>query len=405
MHGVMSMSGLVAGVLAALLVCAGGCGPSYLDVGNQYLAGGNTAIAIEYFDAGSTRGGGAATRRALLRSYQIYTRDLERQIEFLKKQKQAYRALSQLTLLEEMTKRGETLKVPGASMAQVAKTTVQLRKAANEQLDEELSARRSRGSYLRSDLQLCRQLLALGSQRGGSVAENCQALREHFKSWATLAWTAGSSAASKGWLQTLQAEIMRRHPELIQVVASDHERLNAGVQVFLGRPSWADSGWYIVDRKVYRKAIAKRDRKGRFIKETVEVPPTQAQINAAKRAKKKKPKNRRIVKQVYYHVQGEWQKYQRTVKVQVPYGVTLQRGATPEERVVPLGFAGSQTTRAGASYERYVGARQANPRRKHTGPGARNKAERSLPSPKHLAARLIRGLPAHIANRILLLVE
>ena len=46
-HGVMSMSGLVAGVLAALLVCAGGCGPSYLDVGNQYLAGGNTAIAIE----------------------------------------------------------------------------------------------------------------------------------------------------------------------------------------------------------------------------------------------------------------------------------------------------------------------------------------------------------------------
>ncbi len=392
-------------LIALVLPAMTGCGASYLEVGNRYLALGNTAVAIEYFDAGSRKGGGTATRRALLRSYQIYTRDLERQIEFLKKQKQAYRALSQLTLLEEVTQRGEALKVPGASMAEVKKTTVALRAAANEQLDEELSARRSRGTYLRSDLQLCRQLLALGTDRGGSVAENCQALREHFKSWATLSWADASTEAGGGWLPSLQATIARRNPELLQIVNADHERVNASLQVFLGAPAWADSGWYLVERKVYRKAIAKRSRKGRLIKETVEVPPTQAQINAAKRAKKKPPKNRLIVKQVYYHVKGEWLKYRRDVRVQVPYAVTLQRGDTPEERVVPVGFAGTRGSRASATYERFVGDRLANPRSKHTRPGARMRAERKLASPKHLASRLLKNLPGHISSRILRMVE
>lgn len=399
------MRALQYALVGVAMVLATGCGGSYLEVGNRYLALGNTAVAIEYFDAGVSKKNSPATRRALLRAYQVYSRGLERQIEFLKGQKQAYRALSQLSLLEEVTRRGEALKVPGASMATLAKDTASLRVLAEQQLDEELGNRRARGTFLRSDLQLCRRLLALGTSRNSAVARNCETLREHFKSYATLDWAGGSSDPGGGWLGALQAQIKRLNPELLAIVPDTDERNNAAMKVFVGRPAWADSGWRLVDRRFYHKAVAKRDKRNRLIKETIEVPPTQAQIDAAAKAKKPAPKSRLVVKQVYYHVSGEWQKYQRQVRVQVPYVVRLRRQGLQESWTVPTGFSDTPATRASATYERFVGHALANPRRQHTAPNARIRAEQKLPSTQHLATRLLADLPQTIARKTVMLVE
>lgn len=387
------------------LLLASGCGNSYLEVGKRYLALGNPALAMEYFDAGVSKKKDAPTRRALLHSYQVYSRDLERQIEFLKAQKQAYRALTQLSLLEEITRRGEALQVPGASMKALNKSTGELRTLAEEQLNEELGNRRARGTYLRSDLALCRQLLALGSGRNSAVARNCQSLREHFKSYAALGWAPGSSDPGGNWLASLQAEVRRLNPELLDLVPETDERTNGSLKIFVGRPASADSGWHLMARQVYRKAIPLRDKRGRPVKETVELPPTQKQIDAAKRAKKPPPGNRRVVKQVYFHVSGEWKKYRREVRVQVPYVVRLRRQSEGENFTVPTAFGDVLANRATTFYEQYSGHPLANPRPKHTHANARAAAEQKLPSTQHLATRVLTDLPRIIAARTLAQVE
>lgn len=390
--------------IAALLPLLTACGPSYMETGRAYMAQGSPALALEYLDAGQQKRAGAANRRELLRIHQLYVRDLQREIDFLKRQKQAMRALSRVTVLEEVTLRGEVLKVPGASMAQLNKDLKDLHEVAIEQLDEELSERVSRGQYLRSDLAVCRQLLALQSDRGSSVARRCESLREHFKHYASIEVTPESQPADPNWLTAVMAAFNKRHPELFGLVNGDDGRRNARLRITLGRFAHEDTGWHLADRIAYRKAVAIRDRKNRLVKETVKVPPTQAEIDRAKKSGKPVPQERLVVKQLYRHTAGELFVFNRVIWAAAPVTVSLQRD-TADGAITTVEFTERVATRAEARYETFEGDAEANPRPKSTRPDARAQAERQLPGPGQMAGQLMGQLADQIAKRLLERVE
>ena len=205
-------------------------------------------------------GEGGETRQLLLRTLQTYSRDLRREIDDLRAAKQAYRALSAVRLLEDTTRRGEKVGVPGASLLTLGKDIDQLQRQAKRQLEVRLDERLGRGVFLRSDLRVCRTLQALQGREDG-VGRTCQRLREHFMRYVTLHQGPGTLAMTEPWWRSLQATLTKRNPELLALVAPGDERCNARLVVYIERPEQGDTGWYQTRRRVIRKAIKLRDRR------------------------------------------------------------------------------------------------------------------------------------------------
>jgi hypothetical protein len=386
-------------LLALLLLTA--CGAPYHQVAQRYLVNGNTAIGLEYLDAGVRAGEGAKTRQLLVRTLQTYSRDLRREIDDLREAKQAYRALSKVRMLEDATRRGEKVGVPGASLVTLRKDIDQLQRQAKRQLEANLDERLGRGVFLRSDLGTCRKLQSLqGSD--GSAGRTCQRLREHFMRYATLHQGSGTLAMGEPWWRTLKAALQQRHPELLALVDQRDDRRNARLIVYIERPEQDDTGWYRARRRVIRKAIKLRNRRGKLLKEIVEVPPSQAAVRRAIKAGKEPPGPTKKVKQLYRHVQGEVFEMARSQDVRLGYSVTLLdlRAGT-----LPINITGRVSAGAKASFQRYQGDREADPRGVLGRRRGRSDAERKLPGVQALTRGLLAQLPARIVDQTLRRIE
>lgn len=364
------------------LIALIGCGNGHLSVGKGYMGRGQLAVASEYFEYGCKQEDDKDACAALAETHGRLRFRLRQEVDRLKGSEQYLSALARLVALEEVARRSAANGLGADDSADISRENVEVTVQAIKFAESDLDARQSRGALLKNDLSACRQLAALdGSDEG--TKERCARLREGFKLYAAI--LIKRTPYAQGLAQFTRGELARGRLELLEIVDTNHPKYNAVIEIRTGIPTEIDTDWYLQRRDKYHKWVPRRDRKGRLVTRTITVNPSQSQIAAAKKAKRKPPKPKKVKKQVYDLRAGDYRHFERRRIVSMPYLVEVRN---LREGRITRSVSGTMKTTAESKYHTYQGHPQ---------------ARKAVPPPTPLGLRNARPLPsadAMIKNRI-----
>lgn len=311
-----------------------GCGSPYIKAAHHYAAIGKPSLGVEYLLAGArAQPHDQALRAELLLAHRRQQAALRQDIERLTRNEQARRAVGRLAVARETAVHAERIGIAPKHAGQWAKRRTRVERHARDELQHMLDARLARGTSGRRELQLCRRLHALApsNQR---VASRCQRLRAGLTHYAFLEIDAPSDAITARVRSSLEAEIERQRPELLELVAREGPRTNARLELVVGAPVVHARPWRQTKRNAFHAWVKRRDDAGEPIKKKVRVEPSKDEIAAAKRKGKDAPEAKVVEKQLWDQVQGEYRHFERQQTLELPFAVTLESLRGPPRTVV-----------------------------------------------------------------------
>ncbi len=386
---------LAAVVSLALAACA--AGPK--DLGRDYLARNNPAIAAEYFDVGLRGGSGDTELRS---DYALASQDHERRlrdrIDWLKASGQHHRALGSLVTLYESLSRAKALDRRDAAPAGLGEEWAAVAsKAASELLRDVENA--SGRAFTSADLEMLRTAKALLPD-DKEMQRAYERLKERHKHYFAVVVDSGSRIPASDIAAGVARRIAAARPELLEPVANGSPKHNADLVIHLAAPEVEDTGWTLSDRNAFHTWIPRLDKDGNPIFHTMTVPPTQQEVEQAKAAKLPPPGPRTIQKQVFDQVSGEVTQYRRALHVEVDFDAQLLDRV---RKSVPVAVGGTVESSFSAQYFEYRG----DPRAKVVPPGMREgrPADSAMPSREALTRQAVDQIPDRITPVVLQRVE
>ncbi|MBI5508582.1 MAG: hypothetical protein HY903_07500 [Deltaproteobacteria bacterium] len=373
------------------------CTSPYLKTGETYLARGLLPIAIEVLDQGSVaEPGNAEIRDALILAEQTHQYQLRQEVSRLNDSGQGSRALERLVLLEESARRATEAKRPTEDPAAIEAERNKLTKTTIDTLQRSLDERVGRGLDVKADLVACRQLLAM-VEDDPALARLCDRLRARFK--LVVAVSADGDAARL--LAPITAEVTRRHPELFEIVPLEAKRHNAVLRLSLQAAVVDEQDFLMTGRQAFHTFVPKTGKGGGQLEEEVTVPPTDDEINAAKRKGQPPPGPKKVKKKVWEEVKGEVQDFTARRAVSVPYQVVIESLVSD---TIAVELAGAHAASDVSRYHEYFGDPRAKSTHGRDTPNGRRNA-RPLAARVTLQDRVQSELPQLIVNAILERVE
>lgn len=380
----------------AICVLVAGCGSAHLKAGKNYMANGNLALAIEYFDLGvGAEPGNPEMRELGILARQIYGHELRQEIDRLVGSKRYLLALGRLVELEELVRWTERASLPGDLPTEVEREQAEVARKAVEQLGREMEKRSGRGIAVKADLAACRQLLAL-VENDQLVKRTCDRLRSRFRLLAVLEEAPGTFAATRSLFPGIEKLLAEKKPELIELVDQSSGQPTARMELWVGEPVVRDIPFRMTRRQSFHRWIPKKDRRGRQIVEEVVIQPTVGQIADAEERGLPPPQPQKVSKKVWEQISGEFRVFAAERSVTLSYRVTIQ---DLRSNTVAVVLSGEVHSHSESSYYDYSG----DPRGENRAPvpcRGRGYAP-ALLSPSELAYRALVQIPGLVVNTTL----
>jgi len=245
-------------------VLSTGCGPTFLDVGGQYMQRNNPAVAVEYFAAGlrADSGNKELWNRYVMASLLNETR-LRRDIKRLQGAGRHYMSLKKLYLLYDSLARARELHRgdarPGALKDPLKRTRTLALQQVTAGFEKNMQSHWSRG-----DLDVLRKAMALEPE-ASLLKQRYAELLDAFKFYVVPRFAPGSTIKPRGVKDLVAKRLASMRMELVEPVTPASPKYNADIVLYLDRPQRFDTGWVMAGRKAFHKWVPRRDRKGRVI--------------------------------------------------------------------------------------------------------------------------------------------
>lgn len=337
--------------LLALTSCA-----NHLTMGKTYQARNNFPLAVEYFDAGlSQNPDNEELKDAFIIAEQNYQWRLRQQIDRLVEAKSFLQATQQLVELKERGIRMKALTLPGEDPIALESEFEALKQKAIAQLQKDLDQRGNRSFIMTSDLRACKQLMALETD-DPLITRRCSQIVNKLKLIAAIKVHPDSYPEGYKLPDSLGALIRNANPELLEIVPTQSPNKNAEITVYFGAPQVNDTGWYISKQDSYHQWVEQLDKRGRPMTRVLTIPPTPAEIKAAKDAGREVPKAKTVRKKLWVEVQGNYMFFSSDRTIRVPYRLTI---TDLRNQTTRLELDGLSSSKSSSTYYTYRGDQRA----------------------------------------------
>ncbi len=333
-------------VFVALLLWITGCGPTFMDVGKQYMARNNPGVAAEYFMAGHReKTGDKALWNDYVMASLLNESRLRHAFQDLEAGGQHYMALKKLYLLYDSLARARAMHRGDARPGVLGRDIETVRPRAALELvntvDRDMQVRAAKG-----DLAVLRRAMAL-NPGDRLLRQRYQALLDRFKFYTRVRFARDSALKPRDVQGMVARRLAIAHKELLQPVGAGSSKYNADLVLDLVQPEFFDTGWVMVRRRAFHKWVPKRDRKGRLVYERVRVCKRVLTSNGNKVVK-----CHNETRLVYVLVYGELRFFRRHQEVDIPWNAALKHLGTHN---LTLAVTGVATAGADSRYFVYRG--------------------------------------------------
>lgn len=274
-------------------------------------------------------------------------------------------------------------------LRQESKARAQIGQSTRERLDERLS----RGEPDVADLRLCREVASLDAETR-PLTRTCDRLSDQLMVVAELT-VGGVNAAAIDRARLAQA-VEEKRLELFRLARSDGEVANANWDIVSGDWEIDEQDWFVSRRLPVHRWIERRDADGNLVKRTVVQYPTEEQVRTAKEQGLPIPQTKKVEKQVWDEVSGEYFFFESYRKLRIPFHVELVDLRTQRTMFGHHGVASVETNR---QYFQFSGDPRARGREHETVPEGRRMVL-SLESIQSLKQRAIQQMETLVMREL-----
>jgi hypothetical protein len=365
------------------------------------MAAGNLTAAVEHFDQGVGEDPGNSQMRELgVLARQLYTHALRQDIDRLVRSGRFMLAMGRLVELEEMSRRAEQVSMPGDLPADLERERAEVTQKATKQLGQAMETRGGRSIAVKADLAACRQLLAL-VENDEAVKRTCDRLRSRFLLLAVLEEAPDTAPVTRKLFVGIEQQMKEKNPELIEIVDKASGRHTALMELWVGEHVVREIPLRMTQRRAFHRWIPKKDRRGRQVFDERVIHPTAKQVADAKKRGLPPPKPKKVRKQVWEEISGEFRVFAAERSATMAYRVTIQ---DLRSKTVAVEFSGVVHAASESKYYEYSG----DPRGEDRPPVRCCKGRGCAPallSGSELAIRALAQIPGRVVNTTLERVE